>query len=316
MKKNTLIVISLSSMLFLAACSKTQALPAPTQAPSRPAYFLAQGQLLPVTSVDLSFQTPGQVRDVPVKDGQTVAAGQVLATLSGAPGLSAALERAKQEETLARLALQDLQASAGANLAQSQLAAVKASQDLEAAQYNYDANTTSLEYKASLDLANAKVVMAQDQVTKITTAGGLDPDTLAAAQARTAAAQAARESAQIALDNLTLQSPIDGTVVDVRVKSNEMVPAAQSVVTVADLSSWIVATDNVTEIDVVRVIIGQTVEVTLDALPGTVLKGQITHINTRFEEKRGDITYTVTIKLLDTDPQMRWGMTAAVKFLP
>ena len=84
----------------------------------------------------------------------------------------------------------------------------------------------------------------------------------------------------------------------------------------ADYSTWVVKTDNLTETDVVNLAVGQKVEVVLDALPEVTLSGEVTHINARFEEKRGDITYTVTILLSQTDPQMRWGMTAAVSFLP
>ena len=84
----------------------------------------------------------------------------------------------------------------------------------------------------------------------------------------------------------------------------------------ADFSSWVVKTDSLTELEVVNVSEGQSVQVILDALPDTVLKGTVTNINERFEEKRGDITYTVTVQLDETDPLMRWGMTAAVYFLP
>ena len=77
-----------------------------------------------------------------------------------------------------------------------------------------------------------------------------------------------------------------------------------------------VKTDSLTELEVVNVTEGQSVQVILDALPDTVLKGTVTNINKRFEEKRGDVTYTVTVQLDETDPLMRWGMTAAVYFLP
>jgi HlyD family secretion protein len=88
------------------------------------------------------------------------------------------------------------------------------------------------------------------------------------------------------------------------------------VITIADPTAWVVKTDNLTEIEVVKVEIGQPVKVVLDAFPGSVLAGEVTHINARFEEKRGDITYTVTIALAPGDLQMRWGMTAAVEFTP
>jgi hypothetical protein len=40
----------------------------------------------------------------------------------------------------------------------------------------------------------------------------------------------------------------------------------------------------------------------------------VTAISSKYEEKRGDITYTITIALTSTDPRMRWGMTADVQF--
>ena len=62
--------------------------------------------------------------------------------------------------------------------------------------------------------------------------------------------------------------------------------------------------------------IGQQVKVVFDALPELTLNGEVTHINTRYEEKRGDVTYTVTVAISQPDPAMRWGMTAAVQFVP
>jgi hypothetical protein len=34
-----------------------------------------------------------------------------------------------------------------------------------------------------------------------------------------------------------------------------------------------------------------------------------------FEERLGDITYAVRIKLDETDPRLRWGMTVEVTFM-
>ena len=70
------------------------------------------------------------------------------------------------------------------------------------------------------------------------------------------------------------------------------------------------------EIDVVKVQVGQKVSIVLDALPGQTLSGEVSHIQQFFEEKRGDVTYTVTAVLSQPVSQMRWGMTSAVQFLP
>ena len=107
-----------------------------------------------------------------------------------------------------------------------------------------------------------------------------------------------------------------GTAADIRILPGQRVSAGEVVMAVADFSQWVVKTDNLTEVEVVAVKEGQAVEIILDALPDTALKGAVSTINSRFEEKRGDITYTVTAVLNETDPLMRWGMTAAVRFTP
>jgi hypothetical protein len=44
------------------------------------------------------------------------------------------------------------------------------------------------------------------------------------------------------------------------------------------------------------------------------LKGTISAIGQTYAENQGDVVYEVTVMLTDTDPAMRWGMTAEVKF--
>ncbi len=87
------------------------------------------------------------------------------------------------------------------------------------------------------------------------------------------------------------------------------------VMTIADLDTWVIKTDNLTEINVVAVNVGQKVEVVLDAMPDKTFNGEVTQIAMVSEEKRGDTTYTATIQLDQNDPLLRWGMTAMVQFL-
>jgi len=165
---------------------------------------------------------------------------------------------------------------------------------------------------AAIAVAQARVDDAQKRFDALK--NGPDADALAAAQARLAAAQAAQTSAQAAIDGQTLKATIAGTVIDLAVQPGQRVNAGAPVLTLADLSVWLVKTDNLTENDVAAITLGQKVEVTLDALPGVTLAGEVTKINARYETKRGDVTYTVTVQLNQTDARMRWGMTAAVRF--
>jgi len=111
-----------------------------------------------------------------------------------------------------------------------------------------------------------------------------------------------------------LLAPFDGTVAGLKVKSGESVSPGQVAISVADFSSWIVKTTDLTELDVVEITEGQAVSITLDAIPDETLKGVVQTIGQNYTEKQGDVVYEVTVELTETFPNIRWGMTAVVKF--
>ena len=70
---------------------------------------------------------------------------------------------------------------------------------------------------------------------------------------------------------------------------------------------------------VVEVALGnhtRLVEIVPDALPDTQLFGTVEKIGQAFTTQAGDILYTVTISLEDSHPDLRWGMTVELTFLP
>lgn len=122
------------------------------------------------------------------------------------------------------------------------------------------------------------------------------------------------KAAQANLDNLELKSTIDGTIVDLNLKVGEDVSPAKPVIRISDLSKLYVETDDLTEIEVVNIKIGQKVGIVADALPSVEMTGVVEEINQVYEEKRGDITYTVRILVDNPDPLLRWGMTVVTTF--
>jgi hypothetical protein len=56
------------------------------------------------------------------------------------------------------------------------------------------------------------------------------------------------------------------------------------------------------------------VTVTLDSMPGQELHGAVLSIDLDYSDRQGDVVYPVSIALVDTNPNMRWGMTAQVTF--
>lgn len=316
MKKLSLsVIVAAVAVLLLSACSPQAAPAEATPTAARPQGIIAEGRLEPVNALAQAFTLPGQVAEVLVQDGETVQSGQPLVRLMDSPEAKLALRRAEQEDLAARQALEALKTAAESNLAQARLAFLAARDALDEAADRYDANNSE-ENKARLDAAQASFNLAEQTLAALEDNAGIDPDQQAAAEARVQSAKAALESAGVQIDLRTLNATLGGTVVDLDVQSGELVTAGMPVVTIADYSAWLVKTDNLTELEVARISLGQKVQVALDALPEMTLEGEVTHINARYEEKRGDITYTVTIRLAQTDPQMRWGMTASVTFLP
>ncbi len=315
MKKNSLYIVFLTvTALVLTACSPKTAEPASTQIISAPAMLIAEGSLLPVNTLDQSFSIPGQVAEVLVKDGDLVTVGQPLARLMASPEAELALTNARLNVLNAQQALDALTTSAEVNLAQAKLTVFNAQTARENAQDDFDADDSE-ENLLKLEAATAALKLAEDNQAQLEKGKGVDPDALEAAEARLDAAQAAVESAQAALDARTLTATLNGSVVDLNLQPGQRVSAGAPVITLADFSNWLVKTDNLTELNVASVSLGDQVEVGLDALPDVTLNGEVIRINTRFEEKRGDVTYTVTIQMNQSDPRLRWGMTAAVKFV-
>ena len=158
---------------------------------------------------------------------------------------------------------------------------------------------------ASEEAANARLAQLQAELD------GKAADTFEAAIQR---AEAAVNSAKIALTQTELRAPFSGMLAQLNLKAGESAPTNQPAVVLADLSSWQIETDDVTEIKVPGIKVGQTVTLKFDALPDVTLKGQIESISSVSQLKSGDVVYPVKIKVLENDPRLRWGMTAAVMF--
>ncbi len=136
---------------------------------------------------------------------------------------------------------------------------------------------------------------------------------MAEAQAAVASAQATLDTAKAALAHFDLTAPFPGTVGRVGVAVGEFAAPGVPVISLGDTSAWYVETDDLSEVDVVQVAVGQSVRVTVDAIPDREFRGVVTEVAPRSETKRGDVTYTVTIELTDAgDAPLRWGMTAFV----
>jgi multidrug resistance efflux pump len=166
---------------------------------------------------------------------------------------------------------------------------------------------------ASIAAAQARLAAAEANLTQLEAEANSQPNPTYAAAIQQA--EAALASAKVRLTDAELKAPFAGTLAQLKIKVGETVAPGTPIAVLADLSSWQVETDDLTEIKVPGVSLGQSVTVKADALPGVELKGEVTSIGTLFQEKSGDVVYPVKIRLLDADPKLRWGMTVVATFV-
>lgn len=199
---------------------------------------------------------------------------------------------------------------------------VTSEDDLETAQENYNEAVRDLEelkrerdtVRAALDAALAAEAEAKYQWD--VSSDGVNKDQLALAEYRLENAKAQVTAAEAALDNYIITAPFDSVVVDVGVSVGEQVGAESRAVSIADTSSWMIETADVTELEVVDIAVGQTVTFTADALPDVTMSGVVTAVSQSSFTQSGDVIYTVYIDVRDVDPRVKWGMTVEVTFEP
>jgi len=314
-KLSILLGLFIITTLAISGCSPKVEEPVETETIAMQNYLITEGKLLPANYLDQSFSVPGQVIEVLVNEGDAVELGQVIAKLDVPYESMVAFSQNQLEVQNAQIALDNLKMNADLNLAQAKLDVFNAQTALEEAQEDFDAEDNE-ENQLKLTVAEETLKLAEEKLTNLEKGNGIDPDQLTAAETRVTTAMTAMLAAQVLIDNHQLKSNATGNVANINLKVGERVAVGVPVITFADFANWEIKTDNLTEIDVVNIKIGQKVEVVLDALPEKTFTGEVSNIDLVFEEKRGDTTYTATITLEEIDPQFRWGMTAAVKFLP
>lgn len=198
----------------------------------------------------------------------------------------------------------------------------KAEDDVRKAQADYNEALRKVEQlqrdadapRAALDAALAAEAEAKRTYEMSKDSPNADQKALIEARLNNAKAQA--EAAQNTLDNFQLKAPFDGTVTDVNINPGQLIGVETWAVQMADFSALHIETSDLTELEVVNIKVGQSVEIRPDALPDAILKGTVERIGQSSKNQGGDVLYTAQIKLIETDPALRWGMTVEATFLP
>jgi HlyD family secretion protein len=282
----------------------------------------ASGSLEAQPFAKLDWKTSGVVESVNAQAGDFVKAGDILVTLQPS-STSASIVSAQADLVNAQKDLDDLLHS-GTDAAQAAI-------DLKTAREDYDAANTYFEYlqtnkkvpltttelelqqtrngyqyvyktksfrgsatgdmlvEAQNDLALKKAEFEDAQRAYDRLKEGPNPQDVTAAQAQVDAAQAT-------VNSLSIVASFDGQVLSVDNHIGDLVGAGDLSVNLANMDHLYVET-KVDESDIANIKLGNSVEVTLDAVSGLTLKGSVTAINPVGEDVSGLIKYTVRVDL-------------------
>ncbi len=196
----------------------------------------------------------------------------------------------------------------GRDLLQSQYAQAVLQAQIAELQYQVVARGGSEAERAA---ARAQVAQAQSALDRL-----VDDDRarqLAEAQLRQAELNLAL--ARVRLEHATLTAPFDGTVAEVNIVAGQSAaPGLEPAIVLADLTAFHIDV-GVDEIDVGRLIEGQTAHISVDALPGVLVGGLVDGIAPTARALAGVVSYVVTIVIDPTDAPIRAGMSAIVEVI-
>jgi membrane fusion protein, multidrug efflux system len=235
----------------------------------------------------LAAQVAGYIRQVPVRDFQSVKAGDLLVEIvdddyraqlaqaeANVAGAQASLETIAQQKILQAALIEQAQATISATQAdltryhletarQQALLQTK----LGTPQVTEQAVDNETRTEATLALNRAQLDQQRQQLNV------LDSQEMQA-RATLGAQQATRDLARINLGYTRITAPVDGMVGQRQVQSGQYLNVGTQVISIVPLPNvWVIA--NYKETQLTRIRIGQPARVTVDTFPGAVLHGHV-----------------------------------------
>jgi HlyD family secretion protein len=280
--------------------------------------------------VDVAPEVPARVVAVKVEEGQTVQAGDTLATLiqsttrADVAGHLARVRAAEASLREARAGARPREIErAEAELRRSEAEAVRAAQDLKRMEPLVAAGAESPQ---SLDAATAGAATAaarrdaaREEVHLLRE--GTRPERIDLARAELASARATLAAATAVAGDLVLTAPVSGTVLSRNAEPGEMLSAGQSVLTLGETGATYTRVYVPTrELPSVRT--GQAATAHLDGFPNHPFKGRVVAVSPRAEftprialteKERADLVFGVKVALEDTTGMLKAGLPATVE---
>jgi HlyD family secretion protein len=292
------------------------------------------GTLEAVQSLDVKPQVGGTVISLP-KEGQRVTKGELIAKLDPTT-MQRTLENAQISLKKANAQLESGSISQASNRANQQ-------QQIASSQANYS--------NAQLEVANAQTALSNAR--KLFAAGGNSSLDVQTTQSTLEKAQSNLDSARVALDtnknavglkassdsqdlknlqlaidqaaislrnaqtdlaNTKIYAPMNGVISSLAAQVGGSGGSGQALFTLIDDSSVNLPVQ-VDETEIAKVKLGQTAELTLDAIPDQKFQGKVTKISPQAKITQNIAVFYVTVTVPNSDLQLRPGMTSEAEII-
>lgn len=318
------------------------------------------GVIQPIKQVEVKSKVAGQLSYLGVDEGDRVAAGQIIARLAipeteaqrdqtkaQLDAANARLEQARLTTALNRKTIESqlAQAQAGARAAHSSVAEAESLAVEATRQYENKAHLLEMggyvsqnevdSAKAAAEQVQQQVAAAKERLREQEAARDLAEARRAefqVDQSRIAEAAAAVRQLRDSLTGIesrvadaVIHAPTSGIVIGRHVREGELVTAVSvygagdPLVTIGDLSTMLVRVD-LNEVDINKVSLGLSAQITADALPGREYSGRITKLSPASAAKNpgeaaGIVRFPLEITITHPEADLRPGMTANVEIV-
>lgn len=268
----------------------------------RSKHFLGSG-VLEATEVTVAAPIAGRLLAAPAEEGETVAAGQMLAQIDSEP---LKLQRQQTANRLAELAALSVSAQARCRQAEEEFSSVKTRYERMKKLYQ----AKSLAQQTYDDISTQHNVAKEGVITA--------RQALSALEAQSKQAEAALALLDYQLSQSAVTAPIAGTLLSKLREAGEWANPGTSLSTLADLTRLYLKIYLPTEqMDLVR--LGQTVKVLLDAAPDRPAIGKVSWIaakseftpkNVQTRDSRAELVFAVKIDIANPEGRLKIGMPA------
>ena len=198
----------------------------------------------------------------------------------------------------------------GLTTAQAATASINGVSSIGSATFGYQAERTLTAQAAgtvtSIHVQEGQTVAKND--TLIELSGDDLTESIQSASETLRSAEISLQNLQDTMANYTVTSPISGTIIEKDAKVGDAVKSGDTLCVIYDLS-YLEMTINVDELQVSSLKVGQSVQVTADAVKDKTYEGLVTRVSMKGDTSGGTTTYPVTVRIDETDG-LRPGMNA------